>query len=209
MSEAKVLIVADRVADCYFIAMSIASYRRNRAAGVTGRWTGTCFPASLEQISPRNSLEPDTYVRYTEVLDYIETLQGQEKRQANPFYKILYEELIEELGSTYDQVVFARLKSPCSFRSGVRRLLQEGCRVTVDLMSEGCIAKVGDAVVHSVGLRAVEGTDAVSLVSTWVPPELRGQISLDELFPHVAQINEPTRTRYAFNDCNVFAMPPS
>jgi len=193
-----------------FIKMSMSSYRRNRRTGLTSKWTPTCFPAALEQISPKHSLSPASYVGYLEFLETIESLKGQEKRRRNPLFKALLVELAEELGSSYDEIIFERYNTARAFRTGVRGLLRNSCRVAVDIITEGCEER-RNGFVHSVGLLPIPGygydTDYVRLISNWVPLELQGPVDLDELYPHVAHIPEPYRVRFPFNDCNVVAIP--
>jgi len=134
--------------------------------------------------------------------------RGQEKRLRNPLYRYLFERIIEELGSSYDEAIFKRYKTRRGFTHGVTRLLEDGCRVSIDIVTEGCKA-TADGEVHTVGLKPLKPGEAngIVLVSTWVPPELQGIITLEALYSHVAQTNEPSRQNFAFNDANVLALP--
>lgn len=187
--------------------MSLKSYKANVAAGVTGRDSYTCFVAALEQISPMHAFDPSIYLRYTEVIDQIETMQGQDKRRANPLYKQMFGELATAAGYSYDDLIFRRLRTLGDFCQVTQQLLGEGKRVVVDIIGDNC-DEGKDGVVHSVGLSSVRGNgDGVRLRSTWLPPELAGVVGLEELFPHVSQVREEPRVRYAFNDANLVALP--
>ena len=188
--------------------MSVSSYRRNVANGHTGPTTSTCFPAALEQLSPRHAFSGDVYQRYRDTVDIVCSLEGQGLRKVNPMLKDLYGYLATELGYAYGDIAFERLRTIEEFRERVCDLLASSSRVVVDIMTEGCHGGA-QGYVHSVGISVVGSLcdQMVRLRSTWLPSELAGVIPLDSVFPHLAQLKDPPRQRYEFNDANLAALP--
>src|SRR5688572_1676648 len=109
--------------------MSISSYRRNVARGVTGKYSPACFPAALEKLSPANQLPPQTYRRYRGVMKQFDTAVGQERRQINPNYKQSISEIAWELGEIeFDKIEFERAETYRDFSRVVRALLRHDYR---------------------------------------------------------------------------------
>src|SRR5205807_5751291 len=109
--------------------MSIPSYRRNVSLGVTGQYSPTCLPASLEQISPYHKLDPDIYVDYRRFINHYHKLN---KRQWNPAWKVTIDCILEELGGfTHEDVVFERAHTYGEFSRIVRKLIRADFRIVV------------------------------------------------------------------------------
>ena len=186
--------------------MSLSSYRRNVRRGVTGADKPTCYPSSLEKISPRHKLSPETYIEYQRFIRRWETLQGHEKRQINPTYKKLIGQMAWELGEVeFDQVVFERADTYRAFSSVVRTLLRHEYRVSVDIQ----VAGYGKDFSHPVGLIPVDDDGGLRVVSNWIPRDLHGVITLREIYETVDHCNDPPRILYPFNDANITALPPA
>jgi hypothetical protein len=187
--------------------MSIRSYKRNRALGVTGANTPTCFPSALEQVARHGSFDPDAYEYYTQYINEIDELTGQGKRKMNPWFKEVCDALAANLmGFTFEDFWFYRAHTAEDFTDTVRTTLDEGYGVVIDLAWEADPAFDGE-IMHSVGLHAIKGTPDFLLRSNWVPVHLQGPISLEALFPHIAQSKYPPRETYPFNDTNITALP--
>jgi len=191
--------------------MSRASYKRNRELGITGPESGTCFPAAFDQLTLYRGIQPETYYHYEDIVDIALGYQGKQKRERNPLYKYLYGQIAVELGATYDDYKFRRLRTRRGFVNSVARMIEDGERVTVDILTDYCKRGL-DGYCHTVGLVPVyEGDpELVRLVSTWVPDHLRGEVSLAELFKNLHQPIAADRhsESYPFNDSNVTSLPP-
>lgn len=186
--------------------MSMSSYRRNVARGVTGIKTDTCYLASLEKISPYNQLSPETYIAYQRFMGSYFTYEGQEKRKVNPQYKELIRQMAWELGEVeFDQVAFERADTYRAFSSTVRSLLRHEYRVSVDIQIEG----YGDRTAHPVGLIPVDDEGRFKVVSTWTPQLLRGVVTLRDIYDTIDFCVDPPSVRYPFNDANITALPPA
>ncbi len=185
--------------------MSMASYRRNVSLGVTGQVTDTCYPAALEQISPYNRLNPDTYKKYEKFVRAWDKLKKKNPHAINPTFKDLISEVAWELGEIeFGDIYFDRVNTYREFSTTVRKLLRREYRITVDIHLDE-FDKDTD---HPVGLIPLSD-DAFKLVSTWVPHFLYGQVSLRDIFEYTAFSKEPYRQRYPFNDANITALPPA
>ncbi|HVW23573.1 MAG TPA: hypothetical protein VHB51_03790 [Candidatus Saccharimonadales bacterium] len=191
--------------------MSRASYKRNRELGITGPETGTCFPAALDQLTLYRGVQPETYYHYEEIVDIALSYRGQQRRERNPLYKYLYGQIAVELGATYDDYKFRRLRTRRGFVNSVARMIEDGDRVAIDILTDDC-KRGRDGYCHTVGLVPVyeDDPEIVRLVSSWVPDDLRGEVSLAELFKHLHQpiaADRPSES-YAFNGANVISLPP-
>lgn len=186
--------------------MSIPSYRRNVSLGVTGQYTDTCYLAALEQVSPGNRLQPDTYVVYQRFLKKWNSLSGQDTRKANPMFKTMLERIAWELGElTFDDIEFERPQTYGQLRNIVGKLIRRDYRVAVDLRIDGYPKDYA----HPVGLIPTGDGETYKLVSNWVPKCLHGYVTLREVYEHLDMQPEEYRQRYPFNDTNLTALPPA
>ena len=185
--------------------MSYRSYRRNAALGVTGPYTNTCLPASLEILSDEGSLAPSTYRMYEGYFrEYSRReLGGQQKRICNPIMREMYNSILWDLeGLQCSNLEFRRAHTLKQFIRYVFQLLDQDCRVALDLDTDH------DGSYHSVSLLPLEeGIDRFRLASTWIQRHLSGPQTLVDIFEIVAQDPEPPRVRYPFNDANITALP--
>lgn len=180
--------------------MSLRSYRRNVALGVTGARKPTCLPAALEQISPDHKLPPATYKSYR---GFIRRLDVSEVRRANAQQREMLDEILPYLGGiSCRDLELARVKTCLDFRRLIRELASDEYRVAVqlDLGWRG--------VMHTVGLLPVE-EDRFKLVSNHVPRALAGVVTPDQIFPRLEQPQDyPTLTKFnRFVMANVLALP--
>jgi hypothetical protein len=192
-------------------AMSITSYKRNVALGVTGPEIGTCLPSALDQLTKYRGVKTETYRLYPDIVDAALAYNGHDKRDRNPLYRYIYARIATELGADYDDCLFLRLRTRRGFVNSIGRLVEQGWRVSVDVVTEECIPNP-DGFVHSVGLKPAPGgqSDGVKLVSNWVPDHMQGELSLGELFGYVYQpyACERASARFPFNDAHLIALPP-
>lgn len=188
--------------------MSIASYRRNVALGVTGRYFETCFPSAFEKISPDHQLTPEIYRLYPDFLARYNTTDAVGRYYMSEEYETFFNRMAGQLGGlSCEQAVFFRPKTAVGFAARINCLLAKGYRVVLDVDAEN-----GS---HAVGL--VPGTEFgfVRLRSNWVPDELRGQQFVPDLFDHLAEPEysemppEVQVKDWAFNNSNVTALPPA
>lgn len=171
--------------------MSKSNYRRCVGLGVTGKNTSTCFPASVDKILPQCKVDAEYYRHYDLAMQRYEKLPS---RRQNPALKELYSDLRECIGS--DELIFRRVEVLEELRDVVRAALRDRIGITVD-------TTFGDET-HSLGLEVINRKlGHFVLVSTHVPHQLRGIVTLGYLFPHISQPEEPHRVRYPFTDANV------
>lgn len=190
--------------------MSAASYKRNRQLGVTGRYTPTCFPAAFDQISPRHEIRPQTYRKYHRGANRFDRLTGQERRQRNPLLCDMFGAIAMDLGDlALSDFVFSRTRSLSEFTETVKKLIDQDYRVVVDVSTEGNERiRGGNGYVHSIGLKPTTDEETFYLRSTWVPTEFGNEITLEELYAHLAQPTDRPGIKYPFNDANISALPP-
>lgn len=186
--------------------MSIASYNRNVERGVAGPDLPVCFPASLEQISPNHSYRPKVYTDYLDFLEYYEPLSEKAKASAEVMdeYEKIVEKIIRPLGKyALDNLIYRHINTEQGLVAHVNRLHDENYRVMVDI-------KYGNAdasnQVHSLGLIPIE-KDYVTLVSTHVPVNLRGVISLRQLAGRIAIVNDIRNRAHPIATANLLAIP--
>jgi hypothetical protein len=185
--------------------MSISSYRKNVAKGVTGKYSDTCFPAAFEQISPYNRFEPQIYKKYCRFVSWYGRQEGQDKRQRNPVYKDMLAEIAWNLGEVdFDNIEFERAETYRNLSRIVRKLVRHDYRVAIDITTPNCEATE----CHAIGLVAV-GDEYYTARSTWIPRGLYGYFGLRDLFEIIEVPNDPPRLRYPFNDANITALPPA
>lgn len=185
--------------------MSISSYRRNVSRGVTGKYTNTCFPAALEQVSPGNRLEPRIYRKYERFINWHYRLEGQDKRQYNPAYKDMLADMAWGLGEVdFDDIEFDRAETYKDFSRIVRQLIRHEYRVSVEVVTDNCLKDES----HALGIIAV-GDDYYRMASTWVPRALHGYVGLRQVFEEVITHKDEYRERYPFHDANITALPPA
>jgi hypothetical protein len=186
--------------------MSIRSYKKNVERGVTGPEIGVCLPASLEQISPNHYYRPNIYTRYEQFMDYLETLNTSQlsSKEVCEEYEDVIENLLRPMGKkAFDQMIMRQINTERGFVSIVRKLHSEDFRVVVDIQYGN---RNPNKEVHSVGLIPVD-VDYVTLVSTHVPVALRGIISTEHLFNHLAQITDSKIKGHPIATANVMAIP--
>jgi hypothetical protein len=178
--------------------MSISSYRRNEARGVTGPYKPTCFPASLEQLSPY-SLPPRVYREYQDFIGWYYLLRKEHREQRIDEYVDMVDELVEPLGNLCCRdLVFKKATTPVGLKRVVNRLIAEGYGVALDIRTQ-----IG---VHTVGLLPVED-GYFTLVSNHVPPSLRGVVTLDKIMPRLNIPRDKQMIGYPINDANITALP--
>lgn len=186
--------------------MSIASYNRNVERGVAGPDLPVCFPASLEQISPNHSYRPNTYTDYLDFLEYYDPLpkNAKESKEIIEEYEKIVEKIIRPLGKyALDNLIYRHINTEQGFLANVNKLHEDNYRVTVDI-------KYGNAdianQVHTLGLIPIE-KNYVTLVSTHVPVNLRGVISLRQLAGRLAIITDSRSRSHPLTTANLIAIP--
>ncbi len=180
--------------------MSIASYRRNVARGVTGPTKPTCFPASLEQLSPY-SIPPRAYLEYKDFINWYSDLRKEQRDLAVGQYAEMVDVLVESLGGLCCQdLVFKRVTTLIGLKRVVNKLIAEDFGVTLDVRTQ-----IG---VHTVGLLPVE-EGYFTLVSNHVPPRLQGVVTLDDIMPRLNIPKDKSMVNYPLNDANIAALPPA
>jgi hypothetical protein len=154
--------------------MSKSNYRRCVRAGVTGRQTETCFPASIDKLLPGHRVDPEVYVAYAALMARFTALSESRRREA--IHKMYYQ-LSDHLGII--DFEYRRARSIDALKEVVHSSLKNGYQVILHVD--------GDEISnHAVGLEAINRRRGqFHLVSNRVPPGLRGVITLDEIFPRL------------------------
>lgn len=186
--------------------MSIKSYNKNVERGVAGPNIGVCLPASLEQISPNHYYRPNIYSRYDKFMDYLDALDIREltSKEVCEQYEEVIEKILRPMGKkAFDQIILRQINTERGFISTIRQLHNNDYRVVVDIQYGN---KNPNKEVHSVGLIPID-TDFVSLVSTHVPVVLRGIISTEQLFNHLAHSTDNKIKGHPLSTANVMAIP--
>ncbi len=182
--------------------MSIASYKANERRRVTGPFMPTCFPASLEQVSPDHRLPPRTYQNWLDFLDWYESLSKKEKERAVPEQGEAMEDMFRSLGGfCCEDVVFKRANTPLGCIRIINRLIEEEYRVVIDIDY-----RRREDYYHSVGLVPIE-RGYVTLVSNQIPRGLEGVIPLGKVARRLAMDPEPCVAAYPYNNANITALP--
>jgi hypothetical protein len=185
--------------------MSIKSYTINVERNVAGPHLPVCFPAAIEQISPY-SYRPKIYTEYKEFVDYLDTLSIDEFKSTSTIteYESVIDSLVRPLGGlAINDLVMKSIKTPLGLKRAINELINEDYRIVLDI-KYGSVSK--DRAVHSVGLIPVE-RDYVTLVSTHIPKDLRGIISLSKLATRLAVSNEPYLSNHPLRNANLVAFP--
>lgn len=184
--------------------MSIASYRKNEKLKVTGPRLPTCFPAALEQISPDHRLPPKVYKDYREYINNISILPKSKRHLLIEEDLELYSNVLKHLGNlTSDDLIFKRANSAIGLKRIIHKLIDDGCRVTVDIDQRGW------KTVHTVGLMPTSELDYFTLVSNYIPNNLQGIISLDKIAARLAISSEAHLSKNPYYDANITALPPA
>ncbi len=187
--------------------MSIKSYRENVAKKVAGPNLPVCFPAALEQISPHHRYRPHIYSDHQDFLEYYYNSHRRKWREDNiEMLEERVDELVAPLGGlACSDVIFKRVNSPLGFMRVVKRLLEEECRVVVDIKYGGIHV---DTSTHAVGILPVGESDYVTLVSTHIPKTLEGIIPLQKVATRIAVTSDRHINGHPINDANIVALPP-
>lgn len=182
--------------------MSMASYRRNEARGVTGPYLPTCFPASLEQMCPYGGLRPKTYRNYLEFIDWYYPLKKTRREANNEHYKEMMDVVAWDLGKlSCEDLVFKQATTPRGMERILRKLWAEDYSVIVDIrVSRG---------IHAVGVLPTPEPNFVTLVSNQIPPNISGVIPLSEVTKRMHPNNDKFMSQYPFNNANITALPPA
>ena len=186
--------------------MSIRSYQRNVDRKVTGPQLPVCFPAAIEQVSPRNSYRPNVYRNYREFVNYLDslTLEELKKKEVLEEYETVIEDLVRPLGGlALEDLVMKRITTPLGLFRAFNSLVADDYRIIIDI-------KYGNASqarsVHSVGIIPVQD-DLVTLVSTHVPKQLQGIIPLSKVAKHLAISTESPTKGHPLGTANLIAIP--
>lgn len=179
--------------------MSIASYRRNVARGVTGPYKPTCFPASLEQLSPY-SIPAQAYLEFTNFIGWYYNLRKEHRDQALDQFTEALDGLVQTLGGLCcEDLIFKRATTAIGLKRVVNRLIADDFSVAIDIRTQGGT--------HTVGLIPVE-EGYFTLVSNHIPPKLQGIVTLDALIPRLNVPKDRYMPDYPINDANITALPP-
>lgn len=184
--------------------MSIKSYRRNVQERVAGPRFPVCFPASLEQVSPRHSYRPNVYRNYREFMDYLDslTLKQLESRDVLDEQEEMTEYLLKPLGGlALSDIVMKTISTELGLKRAMSQYSTDH-RIVVDI-KYGNNSKRS---VHSVGVIPMD-TENILLVSTHVPNNLKGIIPISRLATRLA-VSEDNRTpNHPIATANFLAIP--
>lgn len=189
--------------------MSITSYRQNVRRGVTGSRFPTCFPSALEKISHKHRLPPNVYSEYQEFVAWHDSLGDLERLKETDEHETIINNIVINLGElTCEKLVFSHVTRRHRFREYLGRLVSSSYRVVLDIeLPEG-----GN---HAVGVLPAKQPNMYKLTSNWVPKNLQGIVSTDDVFPHLAHpplVEIPqniTVPWHPLNGANLMALPPS
>jgi hypothetical protein len=187
------------------IFMSIESYRDNRRLGVTNRRTPTCFPASLEQVSPNHRYKPEIYRIQKDWLNWLYSIPKNLRDDYLPEEAKTLTNLVRPLGlDSWEDAVYKRANTPTGFARIAGKLLLDGYRVVADLTYGGPVKNGA----HAVGLLPVGEEGHVCLVSNHVHNTLQGIVNLKKVGEHVALFEDKHFKEYPFTNTNIMALPP-
>jgi hypothetical protein len=183
--------------------MSIPSYQKNRSRGVTGRFTPTCLPASLEQISPNHAYRPGVYRDYEDWIDWYCTFSLKERDKLYIEYEEMIDVLVRPLGGlACEDLKLSHADTVIGFLRIVRPLLADGYRVV-------CLTGGNSSTAHAVGLLPVGGEhDLVTLVSNQVPKSLSGIVSLRKIAERISVPDERAIPGHPAHHANIIGLPP-
>ncbi len=164
--------------------------------GVTGRNVGNCFVAGIDRLLPGQKVDPDFYTHY---LTEVERISAVRKGRRNPHFLRLYDELQDQVGG--EPFLYARLTSAEQLHAAALDADLNGYELVLDM-------DFAKDVVHSLGLHVIDKRRAhYRLSSTHTPPALRGVVTLDYVYPFLAQPPDPPSDVFPFNDANVAYVP--
>ena len=181
--------------------MSIRSYQRNVDRKVTGPRIPVCFPAAIEQISPKNSYRPSIYTYYREFVEYLDTLSFEESRNKNVIseYETVIEELVRPLGGlALEDIVMKKITTPVGLFRAFNKLIEEDYRIVVDIKYRNDV--------HSVGIIPIQN-ELITLVSTHIPKNLSGIIPLSKVAEHLAIPESKPVKDHPISTANLIAIP--
>lgn len=192
-----------RVLELKYKQMSIASYKRNEKRGVTGPYKPTCFPASLEQLSPYG-LPPKAYTEYLDFIGWYFSIRGRDERDKhNPEYKEMFDNLVVHLGGlSCKDVIFRRANTSLGLVRIVKDLVRQDYQVAIDVRMQG-------KGIHTVGLLPTGEEDYYTLVSNQIPQSLQGIVKLQDIAPRLSLHGEKYMKEYPFSNANITALPPA
>lgn len=184
--------------------MSIASYRRNVEKKVAGPRLPVCFPAALEQVSPKHSYRPQIYITYREFTEYLDSLSREDlnSRRVLSEYEDMTEYLLKPLGGiALSEVIMKKINTEIGLKRAMNAY-SEDHRIIVDV-------KYGnnpERSVHSVGVVPIDAEN-VFLVSTHIPANIKGIITLTKLATRLAISEENRVQEHPFATANFLAIP--
>jgi len=177
--------------------MSLRSYRRNVALGVTGASTPTCLPAALEQVSPYNQLPPDIYKAYRK---HAKDSDLASTRELNARKREVFAKIAPHLGKfTCEDIEMELAPTEQIFKDMVACYTGLGWRIAVNLEDDR-------GPMHSVGL-IPEKWSRFKLVSNYVPDELGKLATLHQIFPYLHQPDGELTRHNRYLEANMILVP--
>ena len=184
--------------------MSIKSYRKNVERSVAGPSLPVCFPASLEQVSPKHGYRPSIYRNYRDFTEYLDSLSTEQlkSRAVLEESEDIVEYLLKPLGGMALSDIFMKT---INTEIGLKRAMNQYSndhRIVVDV-------KYGTSTrrsVHTVGIVPLD-SDHVFLLSTHIPASIKGVISLSKLATRLAQTEESRVFEHPYATANFLAIP--
>jgi len=184
--------------------MSISSYSKNVERKVAGPRLPVCFPASLEQVSPKHSYRPSVYINYRDFTEYLDSLTIKElsTKKVLEESEDMVEYLLKPLGGmALSDIAMKTITTEIGLKRAMTQYSDDH-RIVVDV-------KYGSSAnrsVHSVGVVSLDA-DNLFLVSTHIPANIRGIISVSKLATRLAQTEDNRVLNHPFATANFLAIP--
>ena len=184
--------------------MSIKSYKKNVEKRVAGPRLPVCFPASLEQISPKHGYRPSIYKNYRDFTEYLDSLSFEQlnSRKVLEESEDMAEYLLRPLGGmALSDIVMKTIRTEIGLKRAMSQYSADN-RIVVDV-------KYGNNSrrnVHTVGVVSLDA-DNLFLVSTHIPANIRGIISVSKLATRLAQTEDNRVLNHPFATANFLAIP--
>jgi hypothetical protein len=184
--------------------MSIKSYRKNVEKKVAGPRLPVCFPAALEQVSPNHSYRPQIYRTYKEFTEYLDGLSIVELSSKKVISECedMADYLLRPLGGLLlNDIVMKTINTEIGLKRAMNAYSDDH-RIVVDV-------KYGNSSrrsVHTVGVVSLDA-DNLFLVSTHIPANIRGIISVSKLATSLARTEDNRVPEHPFATANFLAIP--
>lgn len=186
--------------------MSISSYRHNVAMGYAGCFKPVCYPAAIEQVSPKHFLTREAYEAHQRFVNSYHLLLKIGEKTLNAAIADTTEKIVGNLANlSLRDIEFRRANSPTGFKSMVEELVQDGYGVVVETVTHKKAAISGSES-HSIGLIPV-GDDWFRPVSNRLHYGMGEGVTLDDVYDVLFIPELPFSKQQPYLGANITALP--